>query len=204
MNNSITFKQYRTGDLLIFAAILIVWEALIILVGARFFPGVTWFVSATAAVTTLLMMRWKGYALIHACLGGFVFCLATNLTGKADVAWQSYIIYMVGNAFSAFALFYFKLFTREEIRHSVWKSLLFALIVQVLMWIGRAIVSLFFGTDLSQIWGFFTTDSLSLIFTVVLIWIARRVDGLFEDQKGYLLRMDKQRRQKEREESQQY
>ena len=37
--------------------------------------------------------------------------------------------------------------------------------------------------------GFFTTDSLSLLFTFVIIWIARRLDGIYEDQKHYLLRL---------------
>ena len=31
-----------------------------------------------------------------------------------------------------------------------------------------------------------------LLFTLVLIWIARRLDGIFEDQKHYLLRVHEQ------------
>ena len=38
--------------------------------------------------------------------------------------------------------------------------------------------------------GFFTTDSLSLLFTFVIIWIARKLDGVYEDQKHYLLRIN--------------
>ena len=37
--------------------------------------------------------------------------------------------------------------------------------------------------------GFITTDALSGFFTAVILWIARRQDGLFEDQKHYLLRI---------------
>ena len=37
--------------------------------------------------------------------------------------------------------------------------------------------------------GFVTTDALSLVFSAVIVWIARRLDGIFEDQKHYLLRL---------------
>ena len=35
---------------------------------------------------------------------------------------------------------------------------------------------------------FFTTDSLSAVFTLVIIWIVRRLDGVWEDQFHYLKR----------------
>ena len=45
------------------------------------------------------------------------------------------------------------------------------------------------GARPGSVVGFFTTDSLSLLFTFVIIWIARKLDGVYEDQKHYLLRL---------------
>ena len=71
-------------------------------------------------------------------------------------------------------------------------SLVFPLLVWLLMQAGRAIVALALGAGLSDAVGFFTSDSLSLLFTFVIIWIARKLDGVYEDQKHYLLRIHAQ------------
>ena len=71
-------------------------------------------------------------------------------------------------------------------------SLVFPLLVQVLMQGGRAAAALLLGAGLGSVTGFFTTDSLSLLFTFVIIWIARKLDGVYEDQKHYLLRLNAQ------------
>ena len=68
-------------------------------------------------------------------------------------------------------------------------SLIFPLLVQVLMYAGRALIALLLGAGPADVVGFFTTDSLSLLFTFVIIWIARKLDGVYEDQKHYLLRI---------------
>ena len=68
-------------------------------------------------------------------------------------------------------------------------SLIFPLLVQVLMQAGRAAAALLMGAEPANTVGFFTTDSLSLLFTFVIIWIARKLDGVYEDQKHYLLRI---------------
>ena len=40
--------------------------------------------------------------------------------------------------------------------------------------------------------GFITTDSVSYIFTLVIVWIASRLDGILEDQLHYLRRLNNQ------------
>ena len=59
----------------------------------------------------------------------------------------------------------------------------------LLMQLGRALTALVLGTDFQTCLGFFTTDALSLLFTGLIIWIARRLDGIFENQRHYLLRI---------------
>ena len=68
-------------------------------------------------------------------------------------------------------------------------SLVFPLLVLLLMHMGRSAVALAFGAAPGSVVAFFTTDSLSYLFTFVIIWIARKLDGVYEDQKHYLLRI---------------
>lgn len=93
---------------------------------------------------------------------------------------------------------------KERIREDSFLTVIFGLTVQLLMQLGRAAVAFALlraspgsapaGTQsiagaLSFCIGFITTDALSGFFTAVILWIARRQDGLFEDQKHYLLRI---------------
>ena len=93
---------------------------------------------------------------------------------------------------------------KERIREDSFLTVMFALTTQLFMQLGRAAVAFALlralpgsapaGTQsiagaLSFCIGFVTTDALSGFFTAVILWIARRQDGLFEDQKHYLLRI---------------
>ena len=72
-------------------------------------------------------------------------------------------------------------------------SILFALCTQLFMQAGRAAAAGILGTPPAVCLGFFTTDALSALFTMVIVWIARRLDGIFEDQKKYLLRVQEEK-----------
>jgi hypothetical protein len=76
---------------------------------------------------------------------------------------------------------------------------MYALAVQLLLQAGRALVAAVLGTDIGAALGYITTDILSTLLTVVIIWIARKPDGLFEDQKHYLLRLQSERQVEGRE-----
>ena len=62
----------------------------------------------------------------------------------------------------------------------------------LLMQSGRAVMALALGNCFREAFAFYATDSLSLIFTAVILWIARRLDGILEDQKEYLERLHAQ------------
>ena len=81
----------------------------------------------------------------------------------------------------------------ERIRQSQWLSLAFGLLTWLLMCLGRMAMALIFGAGFGDALAFLTTDSLSAVFTLVIVWIARRLDGIFENQKHYLLRLNKER-----------
>jgi hypothetical protein len=60
------------------------------------------------------------------------------------------------------------------------------------MQLGRALTALALGNGLGVSLGFFTTGVITDLFTVVVVWISRRLDGIFEDQIHYLLRIQKE------------
>lgn len=186
MNRQFSFKQYRAIDLALFALILCFTETLIDRAAAFWFPDQLYTVSVVGAVTAIVMMRWGPWAAIHAALGGAVFVLASR--GSA----AQLLIYCAGNLLGLLSLLPLKVLGAERIRTDGFLSVCFGLLTLLLMQLGRALMALLLGTRFAGCLGFFTTDALSLLFTGVIIWIARRLDGIFENQKHYLLRIHKQ------------
>ena len=190
MKGSRGLSKYRVIDLTLFAVMLCVFESVLVTASTRWFPNEPYTVSVTAAITAIVMMRWGPWAAIHAVLGGAVFC---HFSGAAP---RQYLIYCGGNLFSLAALLLKRRMGEEAIRTDALKTLLFGLCVWALMETGRALLSLLTGTALTAALGFFTTDAVTLLFTLVIVWIVRRLDGVWEDQHHYLLRL---REEQERE-----
>ena len=186
MKGRFSVGQYRAIDLSLFAVMLIIFETIAVSAAVRWFPAEPYTVSVTAAITAIVMMRWGAWAAIHAVLGGLVFCRTSGGT------LQQYAVYCIGNLLALGALGLKKAYGTEGIRRDVLKTLLFGGVTLVLMQLGRFLVSLVFGAQASQALGFFTTDVISLLFTLVIIWIVRRLDGMLEDQKHYLQRIRKE------------
>lgn len=183
MKQQITLQQYRNIDLTILLAVLAGCQVLIHLAVSSWFPQELYVVTPIAAVVALVMMRWGGFAAIHAVLGGILFVVLSG--GNA----QQMVIYGAGNLAGVAALVLLRIFGKERVRGSAFLSLLFGLCTQLLMWLGRAAMAAVFGNAWATCLAFITTDILSGLFTLLIIWIVRRIDGLFEDQKHYLLRI---------------
>ena len=183
MKPHLSFRQYRGIDLVLFAGILCVSEFLLVTSAMRWYPDQLYTVSVTAAVTAIVLMRWGPWAGFHAVLGGAVFCLASH--GSA----RQLLIYCAGNLLSLAMLLPLEKFGGERIRESGFLTVCFGLATLLLMQLGRALIAMAAGSELRTALGFFTTDALSLLFTGLILWIARRLDGIFENQRHYLLRI---------------
>ena len=59
----------------------------------------------------------------------------------------------------------------------------------LMMQLGRALIALVMGNPLAVCLGFITTDVLSAVFSALLVWIMRKLDGMLEEQKHYLRRV---------------
>ena len=182
MRRQLTWRQYRAIDLALLAAALAIFEFIIVRAANWWFPGQPFTVSLAAPVASIVYMRWGWWGAIHAAEAGLVFCFFSGATGA------QYAVYCLGNLLSALAVLLLERVGKERVRTGH-LSLVFPLLVQVLMQAGRALIALLLGAGPAAVVGFFTTDSLSLLFTFVIIWIARKLDGVYEDQKHYLLRV---------------
>ena len=107
---------------------------------------------------------------------------------------QQIIIYCIGNCFALLAMLWFLAFKKDDIRRDIFKLILFVLSAYVSMQLGRWLISLCFGGALWNLVGYLATDVVSLLFAVVLMLILRNVDGMIEDQKSYLFRLERQRK----------
>ncbi len=189
MNKGISFKQYRSMDVTFITSLLCICEALIVLAATRWFPAQPYALSLTPAITAIVMMRWGAFAAVPALAGGMVFCL---LSGAAPA---HYIIYCLGNLTALVLIFFIRRVTWQKIKENVLLCMLYGFLAAVTMQLGRAVIALMFGHSPIECLGFITTDVLSTLFSVVLLWIMRRLDGMIEEQTHYLSRIQQEKDQ---------
>lgn len=189
--NNISFGQYRAIDLGILALILFVAETLATKAANVWFPGELYALSPSIAVICIVMMRWGGFAAIHALVGGLAYCIASGASVK------QFAVYCIGNCLTLAALIMFKVLGKAKVKDSALLTFVFTAIAFAGAQFGRGLVSICFGEPVSSLPRFFTTDSLSLLFAAVVVLISRRIDGLFEDQRAYLIRTESERRREQ-------
>lgn len=185
---NLTLKQYRMVDLSILLFILVAAEALISVAAGVWFPSELYVLSPTVAVVAIVMMRWGKYAALHAFGGGLAYCIASGASPR------QYAVYCIGNCFALLVLPVLLKLKKEKIRDSAMLTALYTAAVFCAVQLGRWLVGLLFGGTPGDIVTLFAADSLSFVFAIVAVQIARRTDGLFEDQIAYLLRTQDERR----------
>ena len=198
---NLSFKQYRAIDLTIMAVLLAISEAIATVAAAKWFPDQLFSVSTTLAIVCIVMIRWDGYAIFHAAVGGCVYCLVLGASA------QQFAIYCVGNCGALIALVIIKLMGKKKIAEKFYNSVLYVVVAFLGLELGRWGMSLIFqnadesgrtGGALTMLVDFLIIDCITLVFAIVAVLISRRMDGLFEDQRSYLLRINEEQR-KERE-----
>ena len=188
---ALTFNKYRIINIAVMTLMFSIAEILIVLGARRWFPELAYTLSLNILFMSLEIMRWRGFGCISAVAGGLVFSLASGANPK-QIA-----IYCIGNLFAMAVLLFVKALGREKIRKDVVLTVLYVSLVFIAACAGRYLVSLVFGADAAMIVQFVTTDLLSYVFALVAVLAVRSSDGIFEDQKDYLFRLERERREKE-------
>ncbi len=188
-----SIRQYRLTDSLIFAAILVVFELILhyALIG---FSGAFTF-SSLVPIVLLVIMRWGWQGVFYAVGDGILFCLLKG------AGWQGYVSFGVGNAFIMVLLLATKFLGKEKIAKKWYFTTLFVVAGWLLVAFGRTVVAACCGLDFTGTLIAQLSDSsslLSLAMAIIIILVMRRFDGMFEDQKHYLKRLDAERKEKMR------
>ncbi len=183
-------KKYQGIDLMIWVILLFVFEFLTVKAGSVWFSSQPWSLSIVPALTAIVYMRWGAYGILYAFLGGIAVSFASDANS------MQYVIYSFGNLLSALLLLMFRTVGKAGVRDKTSLSVIFALLTALLMQTGRGIVSVILGYDAGGIIGFISTDILSTAFSVLIVLITRKLDGVFEDQISYLIRVNNEEKEK--------
>lgn len=184
MRGGRTIQQYRAIDLSLFAIILIIFETVIVKAAVSWFPKEAWMVSAAPAVTAIIMVRWGPWCAVHAVIGGMVSVLARS------GSWQEYMIWGIGNLGVLAVLLPEKKWGWQRLHQSLPILLLFGALAVLGMQAGRALMALLMGERPEAVWRMTVMDSITYIFSLTILWIASRLDGILEEQTHYLRRLN--------------
>lgn len=183
-----SFRKYKVIDLSIFIGIYLILEFLISLAATRWFPEQPYIVSLMLPLLLIVMMRWDKWAGILAAISAPFYVLIYGGTGTR------YLVFLLGNIGFMLLLAFLLPIGKKKVRDSIFLTLLYVLIGFLSLELFRGLGAMIFEhAGVEIIWQFIWTDMLSLVFSLVVIFIARIADGIFEDQKAYMFRKQRER-----------
>ena len=183
----ISLKQYRATDLFLFAVILIAFELIVHFAFIGLNGDFTF--SPMIPIVLLVIMRWGWQGTVFAALDGVLYCLLNG------AGWQSYLCYGIGNLAIAAVLLMTRFIGKQKIAGKWYFSALFVVCAWISVVVGRVLVAVCCGGDFVSNLVAQLQDLFSLGIGLIIILVLRRLDGMFEDQKHYLLRLDDERKE---------
>lgn len=188
MKKSISLSTYRFLDLAIFTFLMIVFEIIAI-------KGINWFsevycISLFLSISLIVLMRWGLWAIIPIISGALIFCY------EIDGNFENYLVYVIGDLFILINMLWF-IKGRQKLKNT-YITICYVVSGYLLVQIGRSIVSAILGYPFfTTLVGFLGTDSLNCLLALIIIFIAKKQNGLFENQIEYLKRIDKEKKKEE-------
>lgn len=182
-----TLKQYRTADLLILTLLMCGLETLSIVLLRTWAPfGL--FASMFFPVVLIIIMRWDHYGILPALIHGIVYSICFG------AALPEYVIFTIGNLGIMSVLLLFKLIGKDKIAKKWYLTIVYLLVAYISVELCRTLIALCFGYGFLLCMSItFFADAFSLILTSVILLVARKQNGLFEDQLTYLRRQESER-----------
>ena len=183
----ISLKQYRSTDLFLFAIILIAFELVVHFAFIGLKGDFTF--SPMVPIVLLVIMRWGWQGAIFAAVDGVLYCLLNG------AGWQSYICYGIGNLSIMSVLLMTRFIGKQKIAGKWGFSALFVVVGWISVVLGRTLIAACCGENFLAALLLQLSDLFTLAIGVLIILVLRRLDGMFEDQKHYLLRLDDERKE---------
>lgn len=196
----ISLRQYRLTDLFLFGVILVIYDALAYLALQKFMGALGLFMfTMTVPITVMVMMRWGWPSVFFAVADGALYNFFIGLL-NGGASWKSYVCLCVGNAAMMLMLIPLKLIGKQKVAEKWYFSALFVIFAWILDVVGISAMEAAFGNYFVYCFlnnaGINPTGLLALTVGLLVIMVFRKFDGMFEDQKHYLLRLDKERRER--------
>ncbi len=192
-SREITFAQYRTTDLFLFAVIVALAE-LFTFAATVWFPQEAIFTFSFALPLSLIvMMRWGWPAVFYAACSAIICCALNSGT------WQQFVAFGVGNASIILTLFYLLPVGKKKIADKWYLTFVWVVLAWGLQVIVRSAMFAALGVAdfVSALYAMCGINSdcglLSFVMSFIVLFIVRRFDGIFEDQRAYLIRIGKMR-----------
>jgi len=184
MKKQITKEQYIAIDMVILSIItcILLWAGMAAL---KVFSKELFAISVVLPMTLIAMMRHGALGISLAALGGLVYCILN----KASLG--VYPVYIAGNSFIALNLLWFGNGGKDRVRANLTLTVLYVITGYLLMNTGRSVMAYIMGYRpfVANTIRYFTTDALTAVMSVIIILIAKKQDGVFEDQMEYLRRL---------------
>lgn len=160
------------------------------------FPDAAFFtLNLMLPVITLVLVRWGWRGLLIAVAESLLYCV---IRGSV---WQGYIIYMVGNLAISVELLVIWLLKDRLNKRWYWAFLLVLAGWVAVNFTRTCLYAIIYGNFLSAaatMFGISDGGLLALAMGEIIILVCRKLDGLFENQKRYLIRLDKERKEEAR------
>lgn len=186
MKKGMSIGLYRFIDLTIFSILMAVFE--FISVKALSWFSEIYYVSVFFTIVLITMRRWQFWAIIPATVSAIIYCYLN------DGVLINYIVYIGGNAFILFDLFFIKF--RKGKMNDNYIVVSYIIFGYLLVEIGRSLIALCFGSPFfSTLIGFLGVESLSGLLAILIILITKKQDGIFEEQISYLKRIKEEEKE---------
>lgn len=193
----ISFKQYRAIDVAMLCAITAFFEFIVCLATNQWFILQAMSVSITLAMTCITSFRWGKLSIITSLVGSISYCAAYGSLSESDLSIQQILTHCLGSLFCILAIPLLDKLGKEKLRKDFIKRSAFVALVYFFIAVGKYLISLLLGESINSLPAFFTVDVLSLLFAIVVLTLVKDLDGVLEDQKAYILRLDRERREEE-------
>lgn len=184
---SMTKKKFMVIDLTIFSILAGLSEFLSMFLFNFFNSG--FYISFAIMISIITIIRWSYYGVVPLIVSGVVD-LILNRYGVLGATtldlWYSILFYVLTPLIILFVLFYTKTKNRDESIDTSFKFFIYILLCYGLLIAGKGIVILIVEHTLSGFGNYFLSVSLSLVISIIFLFIFKGKSELIRDMDSYI------------------
>lgn len=184
-----SLKKYKTIDITIFTVIICLVEIVNTFVIKYIFKSEYYALSLVITLTLIVVVRWGIYGIIPAVIASTFSVIINKGSGL------HYFIYLVSCLGFMIPYLFLKIVGHRKVEDSLYLTILYCLIGFISVDLLRSIFAITINGNIAQNFiQFFAFDMFNLIIGLIVIIIARKQNGIFEDQISYLKRIQAERK----------